>query len=46
MKFIDLLTRVKVVTLDTPFTNLILEIYVENKDEDNIKAILNYYLSL
>lgn len=46
MKFIDLLSKVKIVTLDTPFTNLILERYIENKDEDNIKDILNYYLSL
>lgn len=46
MNFIDLVSKIRIVTLDTPFSNLLLEQYLNEKDVENIKDVIGFYINL
>lgn len=46
MNFIDLVSKIRIVSLDTPFSNLLLEKYLNEKDVENIKEVIGFYINL
>lgn len=46
MKFIDLLSNIKVESIDTPFTNIILKQDLENKNIDGLICSINTFINI
>lgn len=46
MKFIDLVSNIRIVSLNTPFSNLLFEEYLNEKDDENIKELIVFFINL